>query len=168
MIRFPRLAGIGILLFCMIAACSPQAAPPTVDSSLATNIALGVLAARSQTAQALPPSPTATATPTPPPTSTVTSSPTQQPVVAHLAACWFGPGRAYRLESNIEEGEVVELLAVGTVPGWYIIRNPYFHQPCWIQAENLSLDPAFDPGQFPMMTPLPTRIVPTPEKKPKH
>ncbi len=164
MIRFPRLAGIGILLFCMSTACSPQATPTPVNS-MATNIALGVIAAQSQTAQALPPSPTATATPTPPPTPTVTSSPTQQPVVIHLAACWFGPGRAYNLESNIKEGESVELLAVGTVPGWYIIRNPYFHQPCWIQAENLSLDPAFNPSQFPMMTPWPTRIVLTAAKK---
>jgi hypothetical protein len=62
------------------------------------------------------------------------------------------------MESSIKEGEIVELLAVGTVPGWYIIRNPYFQQPCWIQAENLNLDPAFDPSQFPMVTPLPTRI----------
>ena len=159
MIRFPRLASIGILLFCMSAACSPQtpppqASPPPVDS-MATSIALGVIAAQSQTAQALP---TATATQTPPPPPTATSSPTQQPVVTRLAACWFGPGPAYRMESSIKEGETVELLAVGTVPGWYIIRNPYFNQPCWIQAENLSLDPAFDPSQFPMVTPLPTRI----------
>jgi hypothetical protein len=164
MIRFSQLAGIGILLFYMSAACSPQATPTPVNS-MATNIALGVIAAQSQTAQALPASPTATETPTSPPTPTVTSSPTQQPVVTHLAACWFGPGRAYNLESNIKEGESVELLAVGTVPGWYIIRNPYFHQPCWIQAENLSLDPAFNPSQFPMMTPWPTRIVPTAAKK---
>jgi hypothetical protein len=165
MIRFPQLAGIGILVFCMSAACSSsQTSHPPVDS-LATNIALGVLAARSQTAQALPPSPTATATQTPTPTLTVTSSPTQQPVVTHFAACWFGPGRAYNLESNIKEGESVDLLAVGTVPGWYIIRNPYFNQPCWIRAENLSLDPAFNPSQFPMMTPWPTRIPPTAAKK---
>ena len=166
MIRFSQLAGIGILVFYLTAACSPQPTPISADS-MATSIALGVIAAQSQTAQALPPSPTATATPTPPPTPTVTSSPTQQPVVIHLAPCWFGPGPAYRMESSIKEGEIVELLAVGTVPGWYIIRNPYFQQPCWIQAENLSLDPAFDPSPFPMMTPLPTRIVPTVAKMPK-
>jgi hypothetical protein len=160
MIRFPRFAAIGILVFCLAAACSPQATAIPVNS-MATSIALGVITARTQTAQALPPSPTATATQTPTPLPTFTGTPTQLPVVTNLAACWFGPGRAYRLESNIKKGEVVELLAVGTVPGWYIIRNPYFHQPCWIQAENLSLDPSFDAGQFPMMTPLPTRIIPT-------
>jgi hypothetical protein len=165
MIRSLRLAAIGMLMICMNAACSPQASPPPVDS-MATNIALGVIRAQSQTAQALPPSPTATETQTPIPTPTVTSGPTQQPMVIHFAPCWFGPGRAYNLESNIEEGESVDLLAVGTVPGWYIIRNPYFRQPCWIQAENLSLGPAFDPGPFPMMTPWPTRIVAT--NKPKH
>ena len=167
MTRFFRLAGI--LMLCFSAACSgPQTTPTPVDSSMATNIALGVIVAQSQTAQALPPSPTATETQTPIPSPTFTSAPTQQPVVKNYAQCWFGPGQAYRLESNIEAGEVVEFLAVGTIPGWYIIRNPYFHQPCWIQAENLSLDPAFDFGQFPMMTPLPTRIVPTAAKKPKH
>jgi len=163
MTRFPRLVIVGVLLFFLGAACSPQPTPMPVDA-MSTSIALGVIVAQSQTAQALPPSPTATATQTPTPLPTVTSSPTQQPVVVRLAACWFGPGRAYRLESNIKEGEVVELLAVGTVPGWYIIRNPYFHQPCWIQAENLSLDPMFDPSPFPMMTPLPTRIPPTAAK----
>lgn len=157
MIRFSRLTCIGILLIFMGAACTPQATPVSADS-MATNIALGVIAARSQTAQALPPSPTATATQTPTPLPTFTGTPTQLPVVTSLAACWFGPGPAYRMESSIKEGEVVELLAVGTVPGWYIIRNPYFQQPCWIQAENLSLDPAFDPSAFPLVTPLPTRI----------
>ncbi len=159
MIRFLRLAGIGILVICISAACSPQASPAPVDS-LATNIAHGVLIARSQTALALSMLPTATETQTPAPTPTVTSSATQQPVVTHFAPCWFGPGPAYNLESNIEEGENVDLLAVGTVPGWYIIRNPYFHQPCWIQDKNLSLGPQFDPSQFPMMTPWPTRIPP--------
>ncbi len=157
--RFPRLACIGILLSFMSAACSPQTTPaqptPPTLNSMATSIALGVIVAQSQTAQALP---TATATQTPPPPPTFTSSPTQQPVVTRLSACWFGPGPAYRMESSIKEGEPVELLAVGTVPGWYIIRNPYFHQPCWIQAENLSLDPSFDPSPFPLVTPLPTRI----------
>lgn len=157
MIRFSRFAATGILMFCMVAACSPQAAPTPVNS-MATSIALGVIAARTQTAQALPPSPTVTATQTPIPPPTFTGTPTQQPVVTNLAACWFGPGPAYRMESSIKKGEVVELLAVGSVPGWYIIRNPYFQQPCWIQAENLSLDPAFDPSPFPLITPLPTRI----------
>ena len=165
MIRFPRLAGIGILAICISAACSPQATPPPVNS-LATNIALGVVIARSQTAQALSVLPTATETQTPSPAPKVPSGPTQQPVVTHFAACWFGPGPAYNLESNIKEGESVDLLAVGTVQGWYIIRNPYFNQPCWIQAENLSLGPAFNSSQFPMMTPWPTRIVPT--DAPKH
>jgi len=164
MIRSPRLAVIGILVICISAACRPQAFPPPVDS-LATKIALGVIAARSQTAQALPASPTATETQTPTPAPAIPSA-TQQPVVTNFAPCWFGPGPAYNLESNIKVGESVDLLAVGTVPGWYIIRNPYFHQPCWIQAENLNLGTDFDPSQFPMMTPWPTRIPPT--DAPRH
>jgi len=157
MIRFSQFAA-GILALHLTAACSSPQPTPTSAESMATSIALGVIAARSQTAEALPPSPTATATQTPTPLPTFTGTPTQLPVVTNLAACWFGPGPAYRMESSIKEGEVVELLGVGTVPGWYIIRNPYFQQPCWIQAENLSLDPAFDPSPYPLVTPLPTRI----------
>ena len=86
MTRFSRLVGIGILLFFLGAACSPQTTP-LPDDAMSTSIALGVIVAQSQTAQ------TQTSTPLP----TVTSSPTQQPVVMRLSACWFGPGRAYRL-----------------------------------------------------------------------
>ena len=167
MIRFPRLAAIGTLVICISAACSPQvSATPIVDSQ-ATNIALGVLNAGSQTALAYSMLPTATETQTPAPSATVVSA-TQPPVVIHFAPCWFGPGPAYNLESNIKHGETVELLAVGTVPGWYIIRNPYFHQPCWIQAENLDLGPNFHAGEFPLMTPWPTRVVPTETPRRKH
>ena len=62
-----------------------------------------------------------------------------------------------RLESNIEAGEQVQVVGVGSVPGWYIIINPYFQQRCWIQATNLTIDPNMDLSQFPIMTPIPFR-----------
>ena len=164
MIRVLHFTAIGILVICLIAACRPHAFSPPMDS-LATKIALGVMAARTQTSQAFAMLPTATATQTSTPAPTV-PGPTQQPVVIKFSQCWFGPGRAYNLESNINPGDTVDLLAVGTVQGWYIIRNPYFHQPCWIQAENLSLGPTFNPSPFPLMTPWPTRIPPT--DAPRH
>jgi len=39
------------------------------------------------------------------------------------------------------------------VAGWYIIINPYFNTQCWIPAENLILDPGFNPAAYPTMTP---------------
>ena len=52
------------------------------------------------------------------------------------------------------EGKKVEVLGVGSTPGWYIIRNPYFHKPCWVQAANLKNVPA-DTTALPVMTPGP-------------
>jgi hypothetical protein len=63
------------------------------------------------------------------------------------------------LDSNIIKGKRVEFLGVGNVAGWYIIRNPYFHQPCWIEAVDLKILPGTDITTFPVMTPgIPTRI----------
>ncbi len=148
-----RLITIGFVLALVSAACAPKATPPPVDD-LATNVARGVSVALTKTAAAPTPVPTSTPTQTAIPV-TPTSGPIQPLTVTHFASCWFGPGSAYHLESNIEQGEQVELLGVGSIPGWYIISNPYFFQPCWIQAANLSLDPSTDLGYYPMMTPYP-------------
>jgi hypothetical protein len=71
----------------------------------------------------------------------------------NFAGCWFGPGPTFTLESNIAKGKAVELLGIGSVAGWYIIRNPYFHRPCWIQAIDLKIFPGTDPSTYPVMTP---------------
>ncbi len=47
----------------------------------------------------------------------------------------------------------VEMVGVGSVPGWYVIINPYFRSRCWIAAENLILDPSFDVSAYPTITP---------------
>jgi hypothetical protein len=164
-LRFPSLAVIGIAAILLSAACVPKSTPSPEDA-MQTSIALGVSVARTQTAEAPTPKPTGTATETPFP-ATNTPYYLQNPVVNKLAPCWFGPGRAYNLESNIKKGESVEMVAVGSVPGWYIIINPYYYQPCWIQADDLDMDPMFNPSLFPLITPYPTRIPPidTPKKR---
>jgi hypothetical protein len=155
-LRFLRLAVIGLAAILMSAACAPKATPPVDD--LATNIAQGVSIMLTRTALAPTLTPSATPTQTPvPPTATPTKGPVQPPVVVNFAPCWFGPGYAYNLESNIKQGEKVELVGVGSIPGWYIIINPYFYQRCWIQAVNLSIDPNMDLSQYPLMTPIPLR-----------
>jgi len=149
--RFPSLAVIGIAVMLLSATCVPKSTPSPEDA-MKTSIAFGVSVVRTLTAEAPSPQPTGTATETPFP---VTNTPyyLKNPVVNKLAPCWFGPGRAYNLESNIKEGESVEMVAVGSVPGWYIIINPYYYQPCWIKADDLDMDPMFKPSLFPLITP---------------
>ncbi len=138
-------------------ACAPRAAAPSA-SDLATAVAANAVTIMQQTlAAASPtPSPTETATPLPPasPTPNYTSTPAHvNPLVVNFAGCYFGPGPTYTLESNISQGKRVQLLGVGSQAGWYIIRNPYFHRPCWIAAKDLSIDPGVNTAALPVMTP---------------
>jgi hypothetical protein len=156
----PRLrAALLALATTLLAACAPpQPAVPTVDQ-LATAVAQAAYDLLTQTAAAASPTPpptyTLTPSPTDPPTPTSTAGPVKMPVILEFTGCWYGPGSAYTLESNISKGKRVELLGIGSVPGWYIIRNPYFHKPCWVQAAVLKIDPATDLSQYPAMTPGP-------------
>jgi len=59
------------------------------------------------------------------------------------------PDKNSALSSNISDGKVVELLAIGKTPGWYKITNPYFNTPCWIQEKDLDLDGQMDLSGFP-------------------
>ena len=158
--RFLRMAVIGLVAMLMSAACAPKATPQVDD--MATNIAQGVFAAQTRTAEAPTVTPSVTPTQTPLlPTATPTKGPIQPPVVVGFANCWlFGPGYSYSLDSHIKSGKQVKLIGVGSVSGWYIIINPYYGTACWIQAASLSIDPNMDLSQIPMMTPFP--LAPTP------
>ena len=157
-LRILRPVIVGLIVILLAAACASNSTPSPADQQ-ATNVAQGVALARTRTA--LAPTLTRTATPTHttlPPTVTPTKPPAKPPVVSTFAACWWGPwgpGENYHLESNIEAGEQVQIVGVGSVPGWYIIINPYFYQRCWIQSVNLSVDPNMDLSQIPLMTPIP-------------
>ena len=150
------LAIIAAAAIAAIGACAPKPTPPAVDD-MATAVAQLAIGMLSQTAAAASPTPTATLTPSPtdtPPAATATSADAgRMPMTLTYAACWFGPGPSYPLESNISKGKGVELLGVGNSPGWYIIRNPYFHAPCWIQAADLRIYEGTDLTQLPVMTP---------------
>ena len=155
-----------LLALMIITACAaPQPTPQPVDS-MGTMVAQLASSMQTQTAAAASPTPLpVTDTPVPTATETQVPKPTRNPsdhtviVVTNeaagisQAACWFGPGPAYNLESNIFNGKKVELLGVGSIPGWYIIKNPYFYQPCWISASELKIDPAMDLSAFPVIAP---------------
>lgn len=148
----------------VITSCGPQApATPTVDiiGTAAAQMAAEML---TQTAGAVTPTPL-------PPTETQTpmftetpAAPTEKPQVKPPAliaqtGCRTGPGDSYTLISNIELNERgrknVTILGMGTEPGWIVIRNPYFNNPCWVKIEDMDIDPNMDMSQFPPMTPGP-------------
>jgi hypothetical protein len=106
-------------------------------------------------------------TPLPPtvtPTSIFTETPTAQPTQGkpprrpwtnQFTGCWTGPGDTYTLISNINPREYVEIIGMGDVEGWLVIRNPYFHNPCWVLKEHVNVDPNLDLTVYPVMTPKP-------------
>ncbi len=148
---------VSLLLILLAAACAPAAATQPANT-IATDVAAVAFNLMTRTAAAVSPtlSPTASLTPAPSetPTANVTQTPAHSmPMVNTYAACYFGPGSTYALESNIAKAKRVELLGVGSVSGWYIIRNPYFHRPCWIAASELNIDPGVDTAALPIMTP---------------
>lgn len=158
-----RKVTITLLTVTILAACAPQATTPTVDvvGTAAAQLAASML---TQTAGAV------TATPLPPtetPTPAVTDTPavpTEKPQITppRLIAqtgCWTGPGDSYTLISNIELNQRgrknVVILGMGSEPGWVVIRNPYFNNPCWVKLESMEIDPNMDLTEFPVMTPGP-------------
>src|SRR5262249_1100271 len=143
-----RRLAVFVLAATLIApGCTPKATPPPVDA-MATAVAHAAFELLTQTAAAASPTPpptqTFTPSPTPQPPTPTSSEPPKRPKILVFTGCWYGPGLAYTLESNISAGKRVDLLGIGSEPGWYIIRNPYFHKPCWVKAADLEIDPATD------------------------
>jgi hypothetical protein len=164
-----RLLGfiaISLTLILFVGACVPSGAPATVDiaGTVAVQLASAML---TQTAAAY--SPTSPPLPTPMPvtdtlvpTENVTLEPTKDPSIRTITvinlpdpqpACRVGPGDSYEMTSVINTPKVVELLGIGSVPGWYVIKNPYFGTPCWLPADIIEIDPAMDLSAFPVMSP---------------
>jgi hypothetical protein len=93
-----------------------------------------------------------TATPLPPP---------QDPLVLRPTLCWQGPGPVYPTVSALKQNERVKLLGKGSINGWFIVDNPIYHDPCWVQASDLQLDPSTDLLSLRIFSPPPT---PTPTR----
>jgi hypothetical protein len=139
-----------------LTACSGGHSTPTPDT-VGTAVAQLAVSILTQTAAAASPTPSRTPTPRPTATSTATITPTsgppRPPLVIAFAGCWKGPGENYELVSHISQGTRVDLYGIGSVPGWFLIINPYFRQVCWIQAANLSIHAGTDMSKYPVMTP---------------
>ncbi len=90
----------------------------------------------------------------------------QTALVTTSTLCWLGPGNAYEVSSSIQKGTRVELLGRGDIFGWLIVRNPTYHDPCWMPANYLQIDSGVNVSALlifytpPTPTPTPT-LVPT-------
>ena len=156
--RVSRLIVLGTLVVMFFSACAPQVTPTPVDTAatMAVQIMQEML---TQTALAASPTPlpaTATLVPTETPSPLPTEKkPLKRTVIKAFTGCYYGPGPEYTLDSNISEGRRVDIVGIGSVPGWYVIINPYFHKQCWVNANDLEIDPARDLSTLPVMTPMP-------------
>jgi len=147
------ICALSMLLF--LAACAPEATPPPVDTvgTVAAQLASVML---TQTVAAYSPTPhPATSTPmvTETPTLEPTPEATKRPEVIGYSPCYAGPGPSYPLISNISDTKKVELIGIGSVSGWYVIKNPYFNSPCWIEAEDLKIFSDIDLSVYPTVMP---------------
>lgn len=164
--RLVFLILIGLVATLIIVACSPETPPPPVDSAstIAVQLASGML---TQTAAAYSPTPSSSPSPlpvtdTPIPADTSVPEPTKDQSIRHVTviylpdpqpACRLGPDDSYEMTSRINTPKTVTLLGIGNVPGWYVIKNPYFGSPCWLPADIVEIDPAMDLSVFPVIAP---------------
>ncbi|HVN14195.1 MAG TPA: hypothetical protein VMT73_00520 [Anaerolineales bacterium] len=160
-----RLSFLFIVVL-IILACNLPTSQTQTSVPPQTAAAMTVAVISTGTASAQPTTVPATETPIPTDTSIPTVIPTQQPpTVIKDALCWVGPGNVYDVVSAIKTGTQVELLGQGSLAGWLVVRNPIYHDPCWIESSNVHIDPSFNIASLPIVYPPPTPT-PTASKTP--
>jgi uncharacterized protein YgiM (DUF1202 family) len=155
-----RLALAGLILLLADVACNIPSASPTPNAD-ATMLAVTYIAYETNNAATQTALPSNNTT-TPVPTNTISlqvTSTANNPLVIRDALCWVGPGNAYEVVSAVKTGTQVQLVGRGSLSGWYIITNPIYHDPCWIETANLQIDPGYNISGLPIINPPPT---PTP------
>ncbi|MGA7193180.1 MAG: hypothetical protein WBW94_06065 [Anaerolineales bacterium] len=139
------------LLFAMLACNIGVRKPaPTLTNVLPSSISVSVEPSltETQTATELATTESTTSIPATNTIGAPTSTPTpQNPLVTTTAYCWSGPTSTklkYEVISSIQAGTRVQLLGQGIVEGWWVIRDPRYGDPCWIQQQDVQLDPSYD------------------------
>src|SRR5271157_5361851 len=144
--RIKRFVVAGIIFCAVLLACGfpvEGEMPSAQRTVLAATIF--VMQTEVSTLQTPPPSDTATFTPVVTDTSTYTPFPTpQNPLVLHNTLCWLGPGPGYEVASSVHAGTRVTLLGQGSIPGWWVIEGPVYHDPCWMPQQELQIDVGYD------------------------
>jgi hypothetical protein len=152
--KFLILLSCLVLLLAILAcnASAPTPTPTAVSNPPSNTPQVPVASPLTETPTAAPVSPTASLNPAPAtntlvtPTLTVTPTP-QNPLVIVTAYCWSGPVTKtlkYELISSIQAGTRVQLLGRGIVDGWWIVKNPRYGDPCWIEMQYVQIDPGYD------------------------
>lgn len=135
-----------------ITSCNLPAASPTAVETWTPSATVQPLGTNTAELPAAATIPVETVSPVPVPTA-------QDPLVAYAALCWWGPGPIYEVISSLKQDIRVKLAGKGSIPGWYLVDNPIYHVPCWVQDDYLQIDPNTDLSTLPIFTPPPT---PTP------
>jgi len=146
----PILCAVVVLLIASLACASPtiSISTSTPDSgSVGTIIAQTAAAALTQTAQALPSTPTVTElptitlTPTLSPTPTFTATPLIPQLRVSVATnCRLGPGDTYERVGVLSVDQVVEVFGRDTTLKYWYIRNPdEAPEYCWVWGEYAEL-----------------------------
>jgi hypothetical protein len=129
-----------ILFMLALSACDlPGGGEP--PNSIATSIAATIFYMQTVT-PTVPP--VVVVMPSPVPTNTTIPSftPTpENPLVTKDALCWIGPGDTYEVVSALKTGTRLELLGRGNTAGWWVVRDPIYHSPCWISDNFIQIDP---------------------------
>lgn len=80
------------------------------------------------------------------------------------AICFVGPGESYGVVSTITKDQQVQLLGMGQGGDYYVITNPRYLVPCWVQTSSIKFDGT--PGEL-RTIPIPT-ITPIPPNQPEE
>jgi hypothetical protein len=153
-LRMQPLITSGLAICILLSACAPAATPtgPSQADQISTRAAELVSLMLTATVAAYSPTPPPTFTPEPTATETQIPTPaaiTPPTITGGLTPCYVKPSTTSTLTSNISDTKVVELLAIGSIPGWYKIKNPYFYSACWVEASHLVIDPNMDLSAIP-------------------
>lgn len=172
--RLLRFTVLGLSLVLILAACNIPTSQATPAPDAGVTFVVATLSAIETANASVPTLEPATVTPTALPAETALPPATpQNPLVVKDALCWQGPGAAYEVTSSVKTGARVELLGRGSTGAWWIIRNPIYHDPCWVEADVLQIEAGYDlsglqvfyPPPTPTLTPTQTStptVTPTP------
>jgi hypothetical protein len=143
---------VPVLLILVQLACNLPANSPSVQIERPTSTSTARILIEPAPATSAPAAaPAATATP---------KAESQDPLVLHDTLCWYGPGQKYEVISSLHHGERVKLLGRGSISGWYIVENPKYHDPCWVQETDLQVDASIDQLNLKIFSPPATKIPP--------
>jgi len=145
------IAGLSLILALLACNIGVSGVAPTPAIVLPSNTpVVSVESSATGTQTETQPTPTESLTPVlvtdTPSAPTLTPTP-QNPLVTTTAYCWSGPTDKtlkYEVVSSIQAGTRVQLLGRGIVDGWWVVRDPRYNDPCWIQQQYVQIDMSYD------------------------